>query len=218
MNPERTLIRGALVLAAAIVLGVAVVAITEEGGRSQQAWAAIAAAMAVLAAITSAWTSQRVVELQETALEPNVVVSFDFRSRYQLAQLRISNRGGSPAYDVRIDWQTPLKTTENKDVSILGPSGVLPILSPKDDASVLLGQSQAFLNANQQTVWTGTITYRVGTGGTRTMPLMLSAEHERWSLLHNLEDQRTHYELQQIPDRLQTISNELSDIRKAISR
>lgn len=48
------------------------------GLKDQTTWATVAAVLAVVAAVTSAWTSQRVVELQEDALEPVVVPSIDY--------------------------------------------------------------------------------------------------------------------------------------------
>jgi hypothetical protein len=156
------------------------------------------------------------VELQENALEPNVVVSFDFRSRYQLAQLRVSNRGGSPAYDVLLDWHTALKNSKGENLEPFGSSGVLPILSAKDAATILLGQSRDFLSSNPQHEWSGAISYRLGNGATGNLPFRLSAEHERSALLHTEEEPRTHYELQQIPERLKTIATEISSVRKLL--
>ncbi len=54
--------------------------------RSEQERAAVVAALAALAAVVSAGTGQRVVELQEDALAPNPVPAIDMRSRKDGAQ------------------------------------------------------------------------------------------------------------------------------------
>jgi hypothetical protein len=54
-------------------------------------WATIAAVLAVVAAVCSAWTSQRVLELQEDAQQPNPTPELDLRSRFSLTQFRITN-------------------------------------------------------------------------------------------------------------------------------
>ena len=70
-------------LGAAVVVATSVAAISllHLGIGSPNTWATLAAVLAVLAAVTSAWTSQRVVELQEDALEPSPVPLLDLRSR-----------------------------------------------------------------------------------------------------------------------------------------
>jgi hypothetical protein len=107
MEFRRVLVRGALLLSGAVALAVAVIALNEQGGVSPDAWSAVAAALAVVAALVSAWTSQRLVEFQEDALAPNLEVFFDARSRYGLMQLRLVHRGQA-AYNVHLTWDHPL--------------------------------------------------------------------------------------------------------------
>ena len=218
MTFERKVIRGGLLLAALTAIAVAAVALSEQGGRTPQAWMALAAALAVLASIASAWGSQRVIELQESALEPNLRASLDFRSRYQLAQFRVANRGGSAAYDVRIEWDNQLQTAAGAPVQIFGASGVLPVLLAGDEATILLGESNAFLRAQSQTTWSGTIKYLDAAGERRENRFTLTAEHERLALIHNEEGPKTQFQLQKIPDRLEEIAAELSKMRKFLMK
>jgi hypothetical protein len=74
-----------------------------------------------------------VVELQEDAVEPNLVVTLDGRSRYQLIQLTLVNHGQSPAFSAKIVWQTG-PTLRNGTVVQLGPNGILPKLHKDPDA------------------------------------------------------------------------------------
>lgn len=218
MTFERKVIRGGLLLAAAIAIAVAVVALSEQGGRTPQAWMALAAALAVLASIGSAWGTQRVIELQENALEPNIRASLDFRNRYHLAQFRVANRGGSAAFDVRIEWDNQLQTLDGVPVQVFGPSGVLPVLLAGDEATILLGESNAFLKKHPETTWSGTIKYQNSAAERRAKPFTLTAEHERLSLVHNEESPKTQFELQKIPDRLEDIAAELSKMRKFLMK
>jgi hypothetical protein len=217
MTFERKLIRGGLLAAAALAISLAIIALGELGGRSPAAWTAVAAALAVLASLASAWTAQRVVELQEKALAPNLRASLDLRTRYQLAQFRVANRGGSPAYNVRIEWDNQLQTVNRRPVEIC-PNGVLPVLIPGEEASIPLGTSNDFLTAYPQTTWAGTIHYVDAAGERQTTVFMLTAEHERQALVHNAEEPRTQFELQKIPDRLEDITQELARLRQILEK
>ena len=73
-------------------------------------------------------------------MEPRLVASLDLHSRYQIAQFRLTNKGGSSAHDVRLTWTTPLLTEKDTEV-ILGHDGHLPVLAAGDVASVPLGLS-----------------------------------------------------------------------------
>ena len=86
MQAERKVIRSALLAAGVVAVGVAIIALREVGGRNPDAWATIAAVLAVIAPVISAWTTQRVRELQEDALEPNLQAAIDARRRYGLVQ------------------------------------------------------------------------------------------------------------------------------------
>ena len=83
---------------------VSVVAVVNRGGNAPEAWATIAASLAVVAALTSAWTSQRLLEIQEAALQPDLEPRIDAHSRYQLVQFQLVNLGKSPALDVSVAW------------------------------------------------------------------------------------------------------------------
>jgi hypothetical protein len=95
------------------------------GVRSPEAWATVAAALAVLTAVVSTWTSQRVLELQEDAQEPSITVNLDVRRRPQLVQLRVANLGGTLAKDIAISWESPLLDVDGKPVRIGGSEDLL---------------------------------------------------------------------------------------------
>jgi hypothetical protein len=206
---SRVLVRIGLSAAALVAIGVAVVALLTRGAADSTTWATVAAVLAVIAAICSAWTSQRVVELQEDAIEPNPTPAFDVRSRYDLAQLRVTNRGGSPAYAVRIAWDQPLRDEDGREVA-LGVDNAIPVLGPAETASVGLGTAHGFMAKTPDTTYRGVIAFGNASGRQRSKRFAISAEHERGALVHDQETPRTQYELQRIPDELRRIADAIS--------
>lgn len=213
MRTGRRIVRG-LLLAGGVLAGVvAATALGTAGGQNPDSWAAVAAALAVLAAVVSAWTSQRVVELQEDALEPNLLVTIDGRSRYQLIQLKLVNFGQSPAFKVRIDWHNG-PTVRSGDVVQLGLNGVLPALGPSEKASRLLDVSHEFFARHSDATFTGVMSYTNASGQQYRHDIVVSAEHLREAMLHDEEPLKTHYELQKLPEKLDNIAGEIKKLRQ----
>jgi hypothetical protein len=208
---SRAVVRLGLGLAAVIAAGVGVAAVFKLGATDPTTWATLAAVLAVLAAVTSAWTSQRVVELQEDALEPNPVPAFDVRSRYDLAQLRVTNRGGSPAYRIQITWDEPLRD-EDDGVVVLGIDNTISVLGPGETASIGLGTAHGFMAKTPDTTRHGVLTFQNASGRRRSRRFVVSAEHERRALIHDQEAPRTHFELQRIPDELKRIAAAITQV------
>jgi hypothetical protein len=200
-----------------IAFTVVVVSVRKLGAADPTAWATVAAALAVAAAVASAWTSQRVLELQEDAQEPNPVALFDFRSRYQLAQFRITNRGGTAAHDVKISWERPLCDSEGKTV-MLGCDAPIPVIPQGESASVLMGSSVAYMRVHTDTNFKGTLSFANASGRRFVRSFVVSAEHERRSLVHDQEDPKTQFELQRIPEELQRVAQEIAALGTIIKQ
>lgn len=213
----RTLFRFMFAVSMLLALGVAAVSVLKLGLIDPSAWATVAAALAVVAAVASAWTSQRVLELQEDAQEPNPVPIIDLRSRYQLAQFRITNHGGASAHDVMISWQQQLRDATGKDV-LLGRDVAIPVIPEGESASVLLGASHGFIRVHQDTTCRGTVRYANASGRRYTKPFVVSAEHERVALAHDEETPKTLRELQRIPDELQSVAREIGRLGGVLER
>lgn len=206
---NRVAVRVGLSVAVLVAAGVAVAALLKLGPADPTTWATLAAVLAVLAAVSSAWTSQRVVELQEDAIEPNPVPAFDLRSRYNLAQLRVTNRGGSPAYNVRLTWAEPLRDEDGREV-VLGADNTIPVLAAAETASVGLGTANGFIAKISDTTRHGVITFENASRRRRSKRFVISAEHERRALIHDQEMPRTQYELQRIPAELKHIADAIT--------
>jgi hypothetical protein len=192
-----------------MAVGVAAAALLKLGAADPTTWATLAAVLAVLAAVSSAWTSQRIIELQEDALEPSPAPAYDLRSRYDVAQLRLTNRGGSPAYSVRIDWDEPLRDQDGREVMI-GADNTIPVLAAGETAPVGLGTAHGFMAKTSDTTRHGVITFVNASGRRRSKRFVITAEHERRALLHDHEAPRTQYELQRIPDELKRIADAIT--------
>jgi hypothetical protein len=213
MRINRRAVRGLLLGGGVLAVVVAGTALRQVGGQSPHSWAAVAAALAVVAAVVSAWTSQRLVELQEDALEPNLLVTIDGRSRYQLIQLKLVNFGQSPAFTVKIDWHNG-PTVRSGTVVQLGLDGVLPALGPGEKASRLLDVSHEFFARHADATFSGVISYANASGEQSRRDIVVSAEHLREAMLHDEEPLKTHYELQKLPEKLDRIAGEIEKLRQ----
>ncbi len=198
-----------------VALAVAVASVWKLGWIEPAAWATVAAALAVVAAVASAWTSQRVLELQEDAQQPNPTPVIDVRRRYGLSQFRITNHGGSEAREVRIDWDEPLRDADGKDV-LLGRDLPIPVIPAGESSSVMMGASHRLFNAHADTTRHGTIRYKNGSGREFAVRFMVSAEHERAGLVHDAEEPKTLYELQKLPDELARVAKQVAAVGQII--
>jgi hypothetical protein len=136
----RTLWRALFLAAGAVSLVICAVVLRKQGPVDSGAWATVAAALAVLAAMISAWTSQRQLELQEDAAQPAVLPAIDLRSRTNLAQFTMTNHGGSHAYSVAVKWDRPLLGRDGKPIA-LGAEPI-PMIPKGESASVLVTSHQ----------------------------------------------------------------------------
>jgi hypothetical protein len=95
--------RALLILAFALSLLVVIYVLTFLGTDKTETWAIVAAVLAVLASVVSAWSSQKLMELQHESLQPFPLPRFDLNSRPGLMLLKIENHGTNPAYNVVVD-------------------------------------------------------------------------------------------------------------------
>lgn len=206
----RQAVRATLVAASVLSVVICAVALRKQGLADSAAWATVAAALAVLAAVASAWTSQRVLEMQEDALEPSLLVAIDLRSRTNLAQFKVTNHGGSHAFDVGISWDRPLPTSDGTPVNL----GSQPIaMIPKgDSASVLIDSAHQFVSKHTDTTFTGTISYKNAGGRQFSEPFTVSAEHERHAMVLATDTHELQSDLQKMRKALEDIA---TSVRRA---
>lgn len=211
----RLLFRFLLIASLLIALSVVGLSFWRVGPTAPSAWALAAAGLAVIAAVASAWTSQRVLEIQEDLLAPNPVPMIDMRRRYQLAQFRIVNHGGGTAHDVKIVWERQLRDSNGQDV-LLARDVAIPVIPEGESASVVLGSSHSFITSQDDTTCEGTIEYRNVAGRKFQKSFVVSAEHERAALTFDEEGPRTLRELQKLPEKMEKVARAIQRLEGSV--
>jgi hypothetical protein len=210
----RIILLGAFVFSAFVALAVVMLM----GLQEKETWAIIAALLAVLTSILSAWTAQTALELQEDEKLPNPLVSFDLTSRYGVIQLRVTNNGGGSAHEIRLTWNTPLKNQRGNDVRFQDNPKLadIPILQPHETISVFIDGSHQFFQRYKDSNFTGEIEFRNASGKTTKRPFYISAEHYRHTLDYDREELMTNKKLQEIPEAFQKLTSEVERLRQQI--
>lgn len=220
MSPARIAIRSVLLVTFLISIGVIGYALYYSAPKSEGAWAAIAAALAVMASVIATWIALRTLELQQDAQQPYVFPQVDATSRYSFLQLRVKNSGGSPAYDINLIWDRPLINSRGETVKFTTQEGApeLPVLLPGESMSILIDEGSHFFQAVQDANYTGRVIFKNASGKQLEQVFHLSIEPYRSRLQYDQEEPRTNYMLQQIPQKLDRITRELSSIREVMLR
>ncbi|MDD5015280.1 MAG: hypothetical protein PHW73_09330 [Atribacterota bacterium] len=188
-----------------------------------EAWSSIAASLAVITAVITAWNAQKIIESQEDSQRPYPYLFFDISSRYMLVQLVMKNFGGSPAYDIEIGWDKPLLNSSGKQISF----GVdnkhnidVPFLLQGEKISVLVGGANNIFSKykEEDLNYSGSISFKDSIGQQMEHCFYLSLEKYRNNLAYSEEGLKTDYELQKIPPAINNIQKELKGIKNAIGK
>ncbi len=182
------------------------------------AWATLAAALAVIASVVSAWGAQRVVELEEDKLRPYPFPYFDATSRYGLMLFRLSNTGGSSAYNVRLAWDDELKDHKGNRVTFAEESltGAISVLRPEQSLTKIVDGHVQFFQIKRNHVYRGTVHFEDSHGVKRNHRFIIDAEVYKGTPLYEDESLETHRKLQEIPKHLQEVKRELELIRRKL--
>src|SRR5207248_1602793 len=128
-------------------------------------------------------------------------------SRDQLLLLRLSNVGGSPAYDLQIDWNDPpLQTHQGNVAHFADTQPEVRILLPSESLALAVGVPAQFFKTVEAEVFAGTLSYRDGAGRSHRSKILLSAEHYRRALQYDREELATHKRLQELPKKLDDLA------------
>ena len=206
-------------LALLLALAVIGVVISQYNSNVATVGATLAAALAVVTAVVSAWGAQRVVELEEDRQRPYPYPSFDFASRYGLVLFRIENSGGSTAHDISIVWNgDALMNSGGNEVrfSDVGEEIQISVLFPGQSISIMVDGHIKFFNSGQKHQHSGVIKFKDPAGRKYTHQFKMDTEMYRGTPTHSKEENKTQFELQNIPDHLKKIEDELSKIRAEI--
>ena len=178
-------------------------------------WAAIAAALAVITSLVSAWGAQRMLEIQQDSMLPDPYPSIDAHNRYGLLQFRITNFGGSPGYNIRISWDKPLLNIGHEPVVIGHDANNphIPVLLPKDSISTYIDGHIEFFKTFQDANYGGTISYYDASGNRYEKQFSVSAEMYRNTPLFSEEGPKTHHELQKLPEAIANLTKAVKDLK-----
>lgn len=218
MSPLTT--RFFLGLTLLLAVAAAVFSISGIQAGQKEAWATLAASLAVVTSMVSAWGAQRVVELEEQRLEPYPYPQFDATSRYGLMLLKITNFGGGAAHNIKLIWDKPLKNSHGQKVGFAqdATSGELSILLPGQHISKIVDGHVQLFQLEGPHIYSGVIEYEDSKGKRRHHKFLLDAEAYKGSPLYDDESINTHHELQKLPERLQALCNEVKKIGQQLGR
>lgn len=215
---SRTTIRILLGVSIFIAILVTAFAIKSAADGQASAWAVIAAALAVITAVVSAWNAQRVVELEEDRLLPYPYPTFDAKSRYGLILLRVTNHGNTAAHNIKLRWDEAIVDSKGNQVKFEGAteSADITILMPKESLSVIVDGNVDFFKIQKRHQYKGEIEFTTPSGRKLKHNFLVDAEMYKGTPTYDDEELKTHYGLQKIPDALSDIRSQLSNIEKKL--
>lgn len=215
---SRLTTRVLLGLSLILAIGVGWLSFGSIDGVDPSPWATLAAALAVVTAVISAWGAQRVVELEEDKQRPYAFPYFDTTSRYGLILFRVANSGGSAAHNIKMKWEEPLLDSKSNEVrfSPTRDDMQIPILFPGQSLARIVDGHVQFFGMDRRHEYRGTISFEDSRGRTFSQPFVMDAEMYRETPSYEREDIKTHFELQKIPSAVQKVENELKRIRSAL--
>jgi len=178
----------------------------------------IAASLAVITALITTWSSQKVIWKQEDDLEPEIVIGFDLDSRSGFIQLTISNVGGSSAFDVNIEWQKPLI---NGKGSIITTPHIKTFLKGEIYRIIVAPSVRTFEDAktlNEELIYDGHVIYKLNKHDKRYQKsdFQISLEPYRKKARPYSDEQNYYLKSIQIPEILKQINIALLGLTEAI--
>jgi hypothetical protein len=211
----RIIIRGVLIIVTILVIATVVLLFISNTYINKENSAVISASLAVIAAIVSAWGAIRVVERSEDAEKPYLYPSFDLEGRYNLIQLVLRNYGGSPAYNINLDFNEHVLDIEGNPVnfSVSSEASDIPVLLPGERISVIVGGSGDIISKYSNLNFSGQVSFENRSKKKYKYKFYISLEQYRKTILYGNEELRTNYELQKLPKLMKEISNELQEIK-----
>lgn len=99
-----------VILTASAIIAVAITYTSYKEKR----WETVASSMAVITAVLAIWSSLNLTWRQEDEKQAQINLYIDDTSHKFAYSLIIINKGGSPAYNVKLDWIIPIKDYEDK--------------------------------------------------------------------------------------------------------
>lgn len=187
-------------------------------------WETITASISLTVAIISGWIASEVFIRQNEANRPQIIIRLDFKSRNGLVLLVIENLGKRPAFNIKLNWDKPLKNLKNENVTFnnYDNNNEIKVLNAKELTSVIIDNPLAFFNKNKpdNLDYSGTITFSdtITSNRESSYPFFVSFKH--YGLTPNIESEEAKMilELQKLPTKLDEIKIALQSIEKLIKQ
>lgn len=219
---RRLMVRAILIVAFVLAIGVVCIQGIQFWlfGYSKVEWNSIAASLAVVTAIISAWTMQTSFEKQEEAQRPYPYPTLDPFSRNQLLQLQLTNMGASTAYDIRLKWDKPLMNREGNPARFSQRDPEVPLLLPNQSIAVKIDISADFLSKTKDADYSGVVEFKDNPQSNKIFRhnFYISAEMYRGLLRNTSEEQITQVRLQELPNAIKGITTELEHLREDLNK
>lgn len=216
---RRQIIRAVLVVA--LLMAISVIGVQFWlFGYNKVEWNSVAASLAVVTAIISAWTMQTSFERQEEAQRPYPYPILDPYSRTSLLQLRLTNMGASTAYDISLKWDKLLLNREGNPARFSQRDPEVPLLLPNQSIAVLVDTSANFLSKTKDAEYSGVVEFKDNPRSSRIFRhnFYVNAEMYRGLPLYTSEEQTTHDKLQQLPNAIKGVTTELERLREVLNK
>lgn len=181
-------------------------------------WNNLTAASSLTIAIISAWIAFETFRDNEDRKKPYLTLLPDTSRRYGLLQLILRNNGEKPAYKIKVEWNTPMINNKGEQVRFNKYHSEYDalILNGKQEATVMVNSLANFYknSNNKDFYYNGLITYSLKKDSKKRLsePFEISFEHRGGSLSFDVEEPKTHYELQKLPKKLDEIKKEIHNI------
>jgi hypothetical protein len=217
---SRIFTRFLLAITLPLTIGAGLFALDAIRSGQKEAWATLAAALAVLTSMISAWGAQRVVELEEDKLSPYPYPQFDATSRYGLMLLKVTNFGGGTAHNITLAWDKPLRNSKGEKIRFSPDNATheISILVPGQQISKMVDGNIQFMQTEGPHIYRGTVKFEDSRGRKSSLPFLLDAESLKGTPSYVDERSRTQYELQKLPEVLRRLCDEVETVARRLER
>jgi hypothetical protein len=212
---QSRIVRAIFITTLLLAIGAIIVPFLLFGFSKVEVWNTVAASLAVITALISAWTTQTLFERQEEAQRPNPYLELDNHNRPGLYLLRLTNMGASTAYDIRLNWNRPLLNAEGKQVLFSQGDPEVLLLNPNKSIAVFIDGSSDFLKKYKDAEFSGIVEFKDNPLSNKIFrhDFYISAEMYRYNLRYAKEEQVTQAKIQELPDVIKGITTELKGLR-----
>jgi hypothetical protein len=204
-----------------IVLLIASISLTIISLKNKE-WESVTATISLIIAIISGWIAYETFYRQNQAEKAQIVVKLDFTSRYDVILLVVENLGLKPAFNITLNWNQELRNLKGEKIRFnkFNEKVDIPVLNPSERTSVLIDVASRFYSkrSEKDMDYDGTVKFQESLNSKRqtSYPFHFSFKHYNLSPAFENETPKTMFELQKIPDKLESIKQEINNITKQL--